>query len=646
MTDLIKDYENIFEYNDGLLGLKAEGDLDTTWVGQNFVVDDVEEISNIVIADMVNAHLEMQDIVFSPASLIPDAASYSGQPKVVAPFTFKNAIGKVLSEQNVLSIDIATGLVRLTFTNKLPIDFLLTEIKLVNLLSNQLVLSHSAPLTIKSGATEIIDLDVSGKQLTTFCHWQIAGSSPGSNGAVTVKSDDSLELSVDLVNFRLTSITTKSDGFEVEQGDSVAIGEAVCIREATFKSGKITFDIENHLSMDLQVDIQSSQFIDRMSKEPLRCQTVVKKHDTIHKELPLVSYKIAYQGQLVTPQCIHLVIQAKGVKENEQIVTLAGNETIGFAFGMRGAVIDEFTGRLKDYCVGINPITQPVVLPKNLEPFRGLNMNDALLSFDFYSTIEMPIHFEGTLAGFAADNGTASLPIIGDLAPGELGHEEATRLTFDSAKNPDVLALVNLPPQRVQFSGTTFVGRGLEEGSITPNNYLRAHYILETPAYLAWKDTEFKPDTTYFQINPAIYDGPPLRQNVIQLAAKDVNQLQSFQLMTDIENHLPVSGAIEFQLQQDVSQSTESIILLSPVDVESARINVQGRIEKSWKQKYEIELNNEDLSIFRNYSDDPKLLTLVRKIKMNGTNGQKVKLYDSDYLIVGSAVQFVINMPQ
>ncbi|MBN1466560.1 hypothetical protein JXA02_12420 [candidate division KSB1 bacterium] len=647
MVDLINDYDYIFEYEDGLLGLKAEGDLDTTWVGQNFVVADVEETFSILISDIINSSLSMEDVAFSPAALIPDGAADNNQRRIVDPFEFTNVFGKVLSEQNVLSVDIATGAARLTFTNKLPIDFLLTEIRLVNLLNSQLIVVHSAPVTIRAGATERIDLDITGKQLTNFSHWRISGSSPGSRGAeVSIDSDDCLELSVDLINFKLKSITAKSDGFQVEQCDSVIIGEAVCIRDATFKKGVITFDIENHLAMDLEIDIQSAQFTHRITRQPLHIHTIVPKNSVAHEQAALQSYEIAYAGALRSPQCVHFVAHANGVKANEEVVTLVGKETIQFTFGMRDAVIDEFTGRLNDYLVGMRPITQTVELPENLQSFHGLNLTDARLSFDFYNTIEMPIHLDGVMTGFAHDGKKASLAISGDLAPGQPGKEVVTRLTFDSADNPDVLALVSLPPQRVQFSGTTLVGHGLEEGSITSKNYLRAHYVLETPAHLAWKETEFEPDTTYFQINPKAYDGPQLRKNVIQLAAKDVNQLQAFQLMTNIENHMPVSGAIEFRLRQDVSQSTESMVWLSPVEVESATIDVQGRTEESWEERSEITLNTEDLSIFRNDSDAPKLLTLVTTLKMNGTNNQRVKVYDSDYLIVRSAARFIIGVNQ
>ncbi|MBN1482358.1 hypothetical protein EH223_09985 [candidate division KSB1 bacterium] len=643
MSNLVQENDNVFDYGDGLLGLRVEGELDTTWVSQSFIIDNIEQSIDMDVLDLSISRLNVDMINFTPPLLVPGVDSFYGQAKTIEPVPFTNVSGNLLSEQTILSITIATGIARLTFTNDLPVDVEFSEIKLVELLTGQVKLLHTKPVRIQAGAVDSLDLDLSNKILTKNDHWFVSGISSSNGKDVVIQENDSFGFKVDFVDLRLVTLSAKNLGLTVEKRDSVRIGESVCVRRATFRAGKITFDIENSFLFDLAIHIKSPHFIHKSSQSPLQVNTVVQAKSIVNIVLNLSDYIITFDGALQVPQCLAFVVTAESAESEKQITNVHGNDTVKFKFGLRDAIIDEFKGRLDSYQVPLTPVQRQVNMPEHLGQFQGLYLEQARLCIDFYNTLEMPIQLEGVLNGRSHDGKEASLPIKTAISAGGISQEELTRYACESEENSDVLRLVKLLPHTIQFAGTAWVGDGDLEGSITPQSYLRAHYLLETPAYVAWNETVLVPDTTYFQVNPLDYSGGKIHKNTIQLEADDVSQLESFCLVTDIDNHLPVTGTIALQLKETKQHSAEAFELwLSPVEVQSAKIDVHGRIQESWKQKSEIILNKQDLGIFKNDTDTPKLLMLVTTITLHSTEGQKVKVYDTDYLTLKSAAQLVI----
>ena len=219
-----------------------------------------------------------------------------------------------------------------------------------------------------------------------------------------------------------------------------------------------------------------------------------------------------------------------------------------------------------------------------------------------------------------------------------------TSLQFESHENKQIFSIVNLMPQQIQFSGSAFISDGVTDGLITSNSYIRAHYLLETPARLSWKESALVPDTTFLQINPEGVKEMDLVKGAVHLDAKKTNVLHQFIISSEIENHLPVGASIEFRLADVMSQAEEADLVLSPIEIQAASINVSGRTEESNQRTAEIKLDGDDVSIFHNDSDEPKLLRLVSKINLHGTGGEKVKVYESDFITINSVAKIVVGI--
>ena len=323
---------------------------------------------------------------------------------------------------------------------------------------------------------------------------------------------------------------------------------------------------------------------------------------------------------------------------------MSERDSIKIKFSMTNAVIDRFQGSLDHYAISIAPINQSVKMPENLSRFQGLNLADAHLVIDFYNAIEMPIQIRGKFSGANKTGASATLEIESAIAPCTLAGETLTSMPFDSPDNKQLMSIVNLMPDNIQFSGSAFVGDGFADGEITPDSYIRGSFLLETPAVLSWKESSLQPDTTYLQINPEGSKNSDMREGVEHLDAKQTNVLREFVITAEIENHLPVGATIEYRLADVLSQAEDADLVLAPVEINAASIDLSGRTAESFTRNAKITLGGDDIAIFHNDSDSPRLLSLVSRIRLHGTDGEQVKVYDSDFIAIRSMAKVVVGM--
>lgn len=644
MSELINENENLFDYEEGLLGLRVAGELDTTWVGDRFTIDDIEQSLDVGISNIVIPRLDFSEIIFAPPLFIADSDSRYNQSQAIPSAPFADVGGTAVNELGYASAAVASGTVRLLFENNLPVDLSISEIKLLDANTGITKIQNNESLLIKAKSSDSLDIDIGQVTISTLDQWVVSGTCIGSNGEnVVLLPQDNLTVDVDLVDLSVQSLSTQGEDFYIEKNSAIVIGESVCIRQAKFSDGRLVFAIANNFGFDLNVKISSPQFVNAVTGQPLFVSIDIEKMSSADTSLHIQDYLIAFKGTLQTPQTVELLVQVNSAEPENQ-VTLNAGDALSFTFGMRDVVIKEFTGRLDQYDVAIEPIKKRVTLPDNIEDIAGFYLDEARLKIDFYNTIEMPMELHGTLAGYSADGKTASLAIDTDVCAGIREHEEHTQFSCESPDNKNVARLASLLPRLIEFSGSALVGDGQTEGSITSDSYFRTQYVLETPAHFAWNDTDFGSDTTYFQINPQNYEGGPQRPDAIELSADEIEKLEAFTLLAEMTNHLPVSGTIDFMIKEETPQGSETTeLLLSPVRIASAKLDVFGRIEEEWAAKDTVRLGKADLAIFQNPGDTPKIVLLVTSMKMHGTHG-KVKVYESDYLTINAVAQLAIGI--
>ncbi len=644
--DLLAEQNSAFAYEDGLIGLRSEGDFDKSRVGDNLKIPDIQESIDVDIPNLTIPRLNADDATFTLAELAPDIAAHDGENAAVPPFQFNDVMGELVPENDVISIQLTQGIARLTFTNGLPIDLENIVFTLIEPSSGEVKIVSPTIERIAAGKKDSLDIDISGKELTATGKWYVSGESPGSGGRqVKIDASATVSLLVDFIDFRVSSVTGRGRAFYVEHRDSVTLDPAIKIREAEFKQGRLDFNVSNGLPLDLDIKIESPQIRNILTHRPLELHINAGKHSVGKTSIDLRDYKIDFGERFGSSQVLQFSFEASGESGDDEIVTLSETDSIKVHLGMVNTVLDRFRGALDHYAIDIAPIVQKVNMPDNMDRFNGLNMGDARLAIDFYNAISMPIQVHGKFVGVGKNGASATLEIDSAIQPGAEDEEVMTSVLFESPENKQILSIVNLMPQQIQFAGSVIVGDGVTEGLITSNSYMRAHYLLETPAVLSWNESALLPDTTFLQINPeGVANTKPLEKGVVQLDAKKTNVLHSFIIESEIENHLPAGATIEFRLSNVNSQAEEAYLALSPIEVQAAAVNIEGQTSESRLMKAEITMDGDDIKILHNNSDRPKLLALVTRVRLHGTGGEKVKVYESDYIVIQSVMKIVVGV--
>lgn len=645
LKELIDENDELINYDDGQVGLRVAGDLDKIKVEKNLRLDDIEKSRDLTVSEVEIAEMSVGQLVFEPTNVIPDAATSFSEPRIVDRFEFPPFGASFSPDDGIVSATVSSAILRLDFENHLPVSVEITEFNLKENDENGAVKLHYAtPLIIAPKSTARLDIEVRNMDIVSGDYWSVSGNCLGSNGQdVIVNQEDTFDIQVSLVNLTAEELAAPADYFTVDKTDTVQIGEAVCIRRASFCEGSITLDVANRLPFGLNLSITSPQFVNKITGLPLTIEAFVQANSSKSKSLSITDYTIEYAGELEKPQCVDLYVHAKG-DENSGQISVNSSDNVSFTFAMRDVVIDEFTGLLDQFMVGIKPIEQKVDMPSSISQISGLYLDDPRLSIDFFNTLEMPIHLEGALKGTASDGKQQTLDIKTDIDRGTLEAETKSSVEFDDSQAKQVKLFASLMPETIAFSGSTFVGKGLAEGSILSESYIRARYELETPACFSWNATEFTPDTTYFQINPKGYNGGKLRDDAKMLDADDMEMLEDFHVNGTIDNHLPISGSVEFYLVTQLPDGTEEVQTLNPVKIQSAQTDEAGLVSDSWQGKLNVELGVGKVHVLQNAEDQPKLVALVTTMMLDGSGGGKVKVYETDYLNVKVVAELLVGI--
>ena len=642
MHDLIQDYENVIDYGDGYVGLRTEGALDTTHVGEHLHMPDMVNTLNVDIPNITISRLLADEVTFALPTLMPDSGYEHGQRVAISAFEFSSVVGDITPEQDVDTITLTHGTARLTYTNNLPVDLKNVTFQLYDSLGTNIKLA-TQPIDIDSGTSDSLDLDISGKKLNRFDKWRISGSSPGSSQPVAIDTSSSCLLNMHFVDFRVSTVRGKGQAFYIEHRDSVILDEALWVDEAEFKEGELSFVIANDLPMDLDIEIVSDKIINVFDGKPLTINTrVASRHDRA-ESVDLRSYKLRLGEDGMASQAIAFIVEAEGQSGNDEYVTMSEMDSIHVDFSIKNALVKYFRGRLNHFAVPLEAMDQRVHLPSDLERFAGLYLSDARLIIDFYNSLEMPITLDGELIGVGKDQREARVQLNAEIAAGSGNDAQMTQHIVQTPANQDLLRVINLPPERLKFQGQAYIGDGSAIGVINPADYIIAQYVLETPAHMSWNESILNADTTNMQIFPMDYPSQNTSDDIVALEANETNHLRSFALVTDIDNHLPISASIEFSIVGD-SIAAEDAIVLRSIHIGAAKTDEQGRAIESKKVNEEVPLPQEHIDIFHNHGTHPKQLQLISTVTLHGTEDTKVKVFNTDYISFKAAAKAKVSI--
>ncbi len=636
VADLVKGEVSVFRYEDGLLGFRVEGELEQVTMSDRLRLEPVDRVMDVHVPDMTISRLSADKVDFSFASLTEQAVS-AGEERVIAAFSFANVPGQLQPENNLESIQVIEGAARLTFRNRLPIELQDVVFRFVDPAEGKVVFITTAVRRLLPGQKDSLDLPVVQKRYERGGTWYISGRSAGSGGrAVRIAADQGVDLSVELVDFHASTVQVRRQSFYMEDRQTIALDYDAAVQEAAFSSGTLELNIENELDLDLDLEITSEEIRVPRSGEPLVINARAAAHGSRRVSVPLSGHLLRLGSQPVKPPAVHFLIVCLGSCPDQRVVTVSEHEAVRIRAYVRDGTFAAVSGILDHYSTAVEPTEQTVDLPDGLDRFAGLNVSAGRLCLEFTNAVELPVSIAASLIGFGEDGRRVDLPLTVDLGKGSVNQPRVTPVILQAPEHPQLAALLNLKPRRIRLEGTAVVGDGRTVGTVSRNSYIKARYVLETPAELAWNDGVPMTDSAVVVIQPGVPERPN-GNGVYYLSASQMQRVRAITLATEIENHLPVSGDVEFRL---IDRSNgESEVISAPLAISAAPTDNAGRTISARRFTKTIDLSEQEVAKFTQSGDQMRTLIVGASFRVRGTGDRRVKLFDGDYAAFRAVIE-------
>ena len=646
MPDLVSENVVVFNYENGLLGLRVEGDLEDVQVGDHLLIQDSDRQMVMAMPNMNLARITADDVNFPFTRLTAQAANPAPAGQIIDPFSFTDVKGVLMPEQDIETIQVIEGEAQLIYTNNLPVDLNNVVFYLIEPTNREIVLTAPPIPLIPAGKKDSLKVSIVGKSFNRTGEWYMAGSSPGSNGRVmAVSSGAAVELVVAFIDFRIHAIRCRNQTFYIEHQQVVDLESDPAIQEGVFRNGVLELSIANKIDLDLDLKITVAEILDPTTGKPLIIETQVAANNPRRVSKSLSQHKLYLGSKPIKPVELHFAVEAVGAGQRDELVTISDEDILDLKVSIRNAVFATMSGAFDRYRVEIDSTTQMVSMPTEIKNFSGINLSDGRMQLDFYNTMETLIALDGSLRGVSEAGRAVRVPIRINIAEGSANQPRLTSLLLGMPTYPEVVDLMNLPPKLISFSGSAFIGDG-KPGLLSSSSYLKTHYMLETPAILSWQESVLAEDSIRLVIEPLNAPKKAEEDGIIRLRAEDTNQLRSFAIVSEIENHLPVSAKIEFQLIDQSADTFPHVFAVQSIDLPAAPMDDYGRITAAHKNASKIAFDGDCLAKFHNSGKSPRSLAITTMMLIHGTQEKGVKVFNGDYLSINAAVELVVDVGQ
>ena len=647
VAEMIEDSDNAFVSPEGLVGLRIEGEIDTTRIGDNLTLPDVAQSYSIRLDDLQIPNLGSGTSQFYFSALTSEAISKNGQISTIAAFTFSNIVGAQVVSPEYAFTGVSRGKARLTITNNLPVSLQSLVLRLQDRQTGSLIAETTMIPSLASNGSLQVQVDMGGKVITQSSVWTLTGSSPGLGAPGTlIDQTKTVELLVELMDLSVTDGSLRIPAMEVTRQEMLGLDQRVAIRDAGFSQGKIRLNVSNDMPVGFSLDLLLGDIRHRTTAEPLQLAFAVKPSGQFSQEISLQNYEM----HLDTPQhgvqqSIPLKITGGATEIQEGFISLQSEDAIHIQIAVEGVTLDYLHGWLDAQDVKLDSTEKQVEMPDKFGDLKGIRLGDARLQVEVVNSVQMPIRFVGDVMGYNGSGSSAGFHVDTQIAAGTPAGSTTTHVPEFTPQNSNILDFLNLLPTRIVATGRARIGDGNTEGTIHSTDFVHVKLIFESAAKMAWDERTIQADTAEIVIHPEGFDDNNKEEDVAEMSGDATKNLQSAAIHAKIQNHLPVGLSVQFRLATDTTRLyTEPEVLLGPVNLESGITDSDGKVKQARLSDTKLELDDQQMQIFKNPNGEDKHVFMATEIIVRGTNGQSVMVYDSDFVQVQALAKVMMKI--
>ncbi len=503
---------------------------------------------------------------------------------------------------NFSQATIASGNVLVVVENNLGIALDTAIVELYDVGNGATLVTDTFPGGIPAGATDSLTLSLAGKRLSNSlgvnaqCHF--------SDG--TIDSVSTRYIGTELIfpsGLTVSSAVAQIPAMDLAFSEQIELGETERIDTATLSTGQLTLTISNATNLSASLSVSIPDLVTEGS--PLSIDTTVPPQGQVQIVRNLAGSQLVPGGSSL-PQLVDINVTADLPGSGLQQVAVDQADSLYVQAELTSLTFGSVTGVFSSTEATFDAESFDIDIPTG---FDSLELVSAVLTLDIENGTGLPGYLDIQLIG---DNGK-SLALTGDIEAGSSSQPVTTTIT-----NSDIADFISPLPSHVEAGGTVTFGDGVTQATVTVADFVFTRVGIVAPLEMIIHESLVETDIEREEIDQEDID--MVTDHVIEAG-----------FVYNIVNHLPLGASIEIFLGPDsATLYTNPGLTIGPLSIGAAPVSGAGLVIDTASTGYqEIMLSNADIQILKNDT-----LYIGQELILQGTDGQSVRLIQSDYMTV------------
>ncbi len=504
--------------------------------------------------------------------------------------------------EEISQATIASGDVIAIVDNNLGVVLDTVILEIYDVTNAVTVVTDTFPAAIAAGQVDSLVISLAGKTLSNALRVNVHCFTPGG----TITSFSTRYLSTELVipsGLTVSSAVAQIPAIDLAFSEQVQLSEAERIDTATLSTGQLTLTISNATNLSANLNVSIPDLVTEGSS--LTIDTTVPPQGQVQIVRDLAGSQLVPGGSSL-PQLVDINVTVDIPGSGGQQVAVDQADSLCVQAELTSLTFGSVTGVFSSTEATFDAESFNIDIPTG---FDSLELVSAVLTLDIENGTGLPGYLDIQLVG----NNGKSLALTGDIEAGSSSQPVTTTIT-----NSNIADFISPLPSNVEAGGTVTFGDGVTQATVTVDDFVFTRVGIVAPMEMIIHESLIETDIQREEIDQEDIDA--VTEHVIEAG-----------FIYNIVNHLPLGASVEIFLGPDsATLYTNPGLTIGPMSIDAAPVSGAGLVIDTASTGYqEIMLSGADIQILRNDT-----LYIGQELILQGTDGQSVRLIQSDYITV------------
>lgn len=627
MAEIAEDETALFVDSTGSVNFEVEAELDQYFVGDQLTLEDQQEDMGIEMGTFTVEAPGSEFTFIELQEIYPEASNRDGETVVVPPFSFETQKRPLQDYESFSYVVIESGVAGLIVTNNLPVPLgppLVLEIWDTD--ADVLVASESANAQVAPGETETFTFDLQGQRVPNRLSLKISGDSPGSNGQpVQIDAQSTFEMEAEIGELTANEALARIPAQTVQETDEITISDSVVVTEANIDNGSVEIAVAGDLPLDAWLICSLPDFVSPSGTALIDSFFIDRDFPAPHT-INLSGFSLRPQTADFGQQPIRVFWTARTVSTGSNMVLIRSTDTYQAGFAMQNVRFSSLSGMLNETTIDIEQSEIALDIPADLD---NVVFETAQMELNIQNSIYFPAEIDLRLEGENESGDRSELFIKEVIQPAsQSGAPTMTTIVLNDG-NSSISDFISIVPKYLRVFGQVKLGNESWVGTVSRDDYINGTVTLRAPLALSFPAQSVESDPTELEIDQDV------REDIVE-------NLANGSFFVKIRNHLPLGASVEFVFGNSEAELFDNPILqVGPVRVDGGVVDGSGFVQQERVSEITIDLTEAQMQTFL----ETPLFAGVR-LQVDGTNGQTVKVLDSDSIQIQSYSRVELRVNQ